>query len=202
LFSPANSLFAHTNSHPSPDLAQCAFSSFALVYDQIEAWCELIADDAAQQGMSLAAMMGLVVEEMGKCGRKLLFDRCRIDEGAVANSTFKIVLAQAFDLAADARILGAPRGAQIVEIVVKDDIEILGQLALSGEALHPDAVADQQMVEGAMQRLEEGAAVGAVVCIAYLDHGVIEPLVAPGIVSGEHAIVRSHDCSCSTLGAL
>jgi len=34
------------------------------------------------------------------------------------------------------------------------------RIALPGQALHPDAVPDQEMIERAMHRLEEGAMTG------------------------------------------
>ena len=89
-------------------------------------------------------------------------------------------------------VLGAARGAQGGEVVVEDGVEALRHIALAGEALHPDAVADQQVVERAVQRLEEGAAVGAVVGVGQRGGGVIEPLVAPGVVAGEHRIAGHH----------
>ena len=61
------------------------------------------------------------------------------------------------------RVLGAARRPQGREIVVQDGVEARRLFARAGEAPHPDAVADQQMIERAVQRLEEGAAVGAVV---------------------------------------
>ena len=54
---------------------------------------------AEMQGMGLAAMVGLVVEEMIECGRKLLLDIDRIDEGAKADGAGEVLVAQAFDIA-------------------------------------------------------------------------------------------------------
>ena len=65
------------------------------------------------------------------------------------------------------RASSARRAARkAVEIVIEDGVEAWRQFALAGEAPHPDAVADQQMIERAVQRLEEGAAVGAVIGVA------------------------------------
>ena len=93
---------------------------------------------------------------------------------------------------ADAFIFSAARRAQLCEIVVEDCIEARRGFALAGEAPHPDAVADQQMVEGTMQRFKEGAAIGAIVGIRDLRGRVIEALVAPGIVAGEHPVTGQH----------
>ena len=80
------------------------------------------------------------------------------------------------------RILANSRGAKPSKIVIKDSIKTWRQLALAGEALHPDAVSDQQVVEGAMQGLEESAAVGAIVSVRHLGGGIIEPFVAPSVM--------------------
>jgi hypothetical protein len=48
------------------------------------------------------------------------------------------------------------------------------------------------MVEGAVQRLEEGAAVGAIVRVGNFGNCVIEPLIALGIVTGERRVAGDH----------
>src|SRR5665811_2200486 len=99
---------------------------------------------------------------------------------------------QRFDIAADARVLAAARRPQGYEIVVQGRIKARRQFALAGKAPHPDAVADQQVIERAVHRLEEGAAVGAIVGVGQLGGGGIEPLVAPGVIAGEHLVTGLH----------
>ena len=142
--------------------------------------------------MRLAAVVGLVVEEMIERRRQRLLDLLRPHDGPVAERAGEVGLGQFLDIAADPLVLGAAGGAQRREVVIKDGVQALRHLALAGEACHPDAVADQQVVEGAVQRLEEGAAVGPVGGLAHLRRRVIEPFVAPGVVAGEHPIARCH----------
>jgi hypothetical protein len=63
---------------------------------------------------------------------------------------------------------------------------------LAGETAHPDAIANQQVVECAVQRLEEGTPISAIVRIRDLGSGVVEALVAPGVVAGEHMVAGQH----------
>ena len=63
---------------------------------------------------------------------------------------------------------------------------------MAGEAPHPDAIADQKMIESAVQRFEEGASVSAIVGLRNLSGGVIEALIAPGVIAGKHMIAGQH----------
>jgi hypothetical protein len=115
--------------------------------------------------MCLAAVVRLVVEEMVERGRQRLLDLDRPHESAVADGAGKVGVCQSSDIVADARILRGPRRPQWGEVVIEDGIEAFRQFARASEAGHPDAIADQQVIQGPVQRLEEGAAVGAVVCL-------------------------------------
>jgi hypothetical protein len=55
--------------------------------------------------------------------------------------------------------------------------------------MHPDPVGYQQMVQGAVDRFEERAAVGAVLFVGEPRHGVVKPAVGPGIVVTEHPVM-------------
>ena len=144
--------------------------------------------------MRLAAMVGLVVEEMIERRRQRLLDGLRVDHGAIADDAVEVVAAQAGDVAADENVLAAAGGAQGAEIFIQDGIEAFRGFAGAGEAPHPDTVADQQVVQGSVQRFEEGAAVGAVIGVAERARRVIKSLVAPGIVAGKHQVAGSHGC--------
>jgi hypothetical protein len=78
------------------------------------------------------------------------------------------------------------------EVVIQNGVQARRLLAHAGEPLHPDPVADQQMVQGSMQRFEIGAAVGAVIGVGEEGGCVIEPLVAPGVIGGKHAVAGMH----------
>ena len=71
----------------------------------------------------------------------------------------KRLVGQAADPIDDALVFRFARGAQLGEITKQDGVQRGRRVALAGEALHPDAVGDQQMVERAHHRFEEGAGI-------------------------------------------
>jgi hypothetical protein len=80
----------------------------------------------------------------------------------------------------------APRAARSSEkIVVQIDADRRDLVLPAGEAAHPGAVAEQQMIEGAVDRLEEGAAIA--LALGIVDPGAdgINLLVHPLIVASE-----------------
>jgi len=142
--------------------------------------------------MGLAAVVGLVVEKMVERGREHLLDILWVDEGAIADRLGKIIFAQSLNVMADAFIFSATCHTQLREIVVEDRVETRWGFALTSETPHPDAVANQQMVKGAVQRLKEGTAIGTIISIGDLCSRVVEAFVAPGILAGEHPISGQH----------
>jgi hypothetical protein len=142
--------------------------------------------------MCLAAVMRLMIEKMIKRRGKHLFYVLWVNDGTEADRFNEIVLAQCADVVENAFIFHASRCPQLHEIVVEDCIETGRDSTLGGEAAHPDAIADQEVVEGAVQRFEEGAPIGAIVPIRDLGRGVVEPFVAPGIITGKHKVTGQH----------
>ena len=67
--------------------------------------------------MSLAAVMGLVVEKMVERRGEYLLDILWVDDGAIADRLGKIILAQSPNVMADAFIFIATRHTQLREIV-------------------------------------------------------------------------------------
>ena len=61
--------------------------------------------------MSLAAVMGLMIEKMVEGGGERLLDVLRINNGPVMDRLVEVVIPQAADVAGDERIFRAPRGA-------------------------------------------------------------------------------------------
>src|SRR5260221_229418 len=98
------------------DLARSANACFALKQDQIER--RRGAGDRGQQGMRLAAMVGLMVEEMVECRRKLLLHVDRIGDGPVAEPAGEVSVSERIGIAQDAFVLGAPGVAQGGEILM------------------------------------------------------------------------------------
>ena len=173
--------------------ARAALAGFPLKQDEIEGGSEVPAADRREQTMRLPAVMGLVVEEMVERRRQLLGRR---SAGLVMVRKLNVRPSSASPSAPMQWLMRASscaaRGRQRGEVVEQDGIETRGRLALAGEALHPDAVADQEMVERAVHRFEEGAAVGAVLGIGQFARPRLEPLVRPGIVAGEHPVAFGH----------
>src|SRR4030095_5589648 len=111
-------------------------------------------------------MVRLMIEKMIERRSKRLFDILRIDNGAVADRLREVGLAQVAYVTSNAFIFVTACGAQLVEIIIEDRVQTCGHFTLVGESPHPDTIADQKMIEGAMQRLEENTAIGTVVGIA------------------------------------
>ena len=142
--------------------------------------------------MRLAAVMRLVVEEMQQQRHQRLLDLSRVAQRAIAHEPVEVGLAQPRDIGGDAGVLGLPRRPQLAEIVVEDAFEALRRITRAGEAAHPDPVADQDVVQRAVQRAEEGAAIGAVVFVGQPGRGIVEALVGPFVVGRQHVEMGFH----------
>ena len=118
--------------------------------------------------MHLAAMMRLMIEKMRQRGIDPLLDLRRLRDRAIRDCARQLRLIEPIDEADDASSSRITRRAQIGEGFVQDRIEPRRRLALAGETLHPDAVGDEQMVERAVNRFEEGTPIGAIIGIAEL----------------------------------
>jgi hypothetical protein len=79
-----------------------------------------------------------------------------------------------------------------IQVFEEHGIECRRRFAGAGEALHPYPVGDDQMIERAMERAEEGAAVAAEFCVAKFGRGRIDLRVGPAIISGEHPVMSEH----------
>jgi hypothetical protein len=98
-------------------------------------------------------------------------------------------IVQTVDEIDDAPVLGLARGTKLVERVEQDRIQPVRRLALAGEALHPDPVGREQMIERAVDRFEERAAIGAIVLGTKPRRRIVQPRVGPGIIVAEHLIM-------------
>ena len=83
----------------------------------------------------------------------------------------------------DARIFLFARGAQAGEILIQDLVEPRRRRSLAGGTMHPHPVANEQMVERAVHRAEEGAIVGAEVCVIKAGCRIVQPAVGPFAVA-------------------
>ena len=96
-------------------------------------------------------------------------------------------------------ILGGSRRTQRCQFLEQNGVETRRCVALAGQALHPNAVADQKMIKRAMHRLEEGAMISAILRVGQLRRGRIEPRIGPAIIVREHLENRPHDYCCIVL---
>src|SRR5262249_32149719 len=183
---------ASTHRHRPRAISSSRASGFdqALIVEQVEFGCGPV--EAGQDHVRLAAMMGLVIEPVVEGGHERLNELVRRRDPAIADDAFQGSFVEAGDPGHDSPVLRLARGAEARKILVQDGIEALRRLALAGEALHPDAIGRQQMVERAVHGFEERAPVGAVLGVAELGRGLVEPLVGPGVVAGEARVMFLH----------
>lgn len=105
--------------------------------------------------MGLATMMGLVVEEMRQCHRQRIGEPFAAHVG-IAEAAGQRRFIQAVAEGKDLGIFRLAGLAQAVEILVQDLVkrdDMRRDRAF--EAAEPDAVADQDMVQGGMQAAEK-----------------------------------------------
>src|SRR5437899_9620440 len=103
--------------------------------------------EAAQDRMRLAAVMGLVMEEMRQRRAECLLYLIGRGDAAVADRTLELLLGEAVDIGDDAPVLRVAGGAQLGKPLVLDGVQLGRRGALAGEAVHPDPVGRQQMVQ-------------------------------------------------------
>lgn len=101
--------------------------------------------------MALAAMMGLVIEEMREGRAERLGDRLRYADRRIGKFAAKVLIGRGGDKGSDSVIEFRPRGAKFGEIRIGDFIEPVICLALTGETMHPDSVRNDEMVQRVMQ---------------------------------------------------
>ena len=78
----------------SAELAQTN-PALPLEQDQVETRRPVVAEDGGEQGVRLAAVVGLVVEEMVERRRQRLFDQLRVGDGLVAQRAGQPLLIEA-----------------------------------------------------------------------------------------------------------
>src|SRR6185437_12820838 len=126
-----------------------------------------------------------------------LRDRAHVRYRHVAESAGQRLVAQAADPGNDPCVLGLAGGAKLIEIVEEDSIELRGSVALTGKALEPDPVGDQQMVQRTQHRLEKGAHIAAQLFLGQVAGRFIDALVGPGVVGRKHHEMLFHGFSFS-----
>src|SRR5882672_181202 len=143
-------------------------------------------------------MVGLVIEEMRQHPRQRRFMELA-GHVAIAERAADGFVAEAADEAEDARILDLACRPEIGERVVENLVQSLDAARHSLETAHPDAIADEDVVERRMNRAEEGRPIRAVVGRAQRGAGLIEATIGPGVVAAEAmevAAVHAGSSSC------
>ena len=64
--------------------------------------------------------------------------------------------------------------------------------SLAGEAKKPEAIGDQEMVQRAVDTLEEGAAVGSILVVGQGRGRGVEPMIGPGVVACQSGVTLHH----------
>src|SRR3954453_11413180 len=95
-------------------------AGLALVDEEVER--RRGAGQARQQAMRLAAVVGLVVEEMHQRRLQRLLDVAGIRDRAVAEAPGEVGIGEALDVASNAAVLGLARRAQLRKIVEQDGV--------------------------------------------------------------------------------
>ena len=148
---------------------------------------------SGKRGMDLSAMVRLVIEHMSKGRGKPLAYRAHFIERGIAIAPTEFLGVEPVGIAAYARVFRLPQITQHDEIVGNDRIQRPGMIAFGGEALHPDTVGDQQMIECAVNGAEEQAKVEPVLLVAQFGSGGIDQFICPSVIIGKHLKVLFHE---------
>jgi len=141
--------------------------------------------------MRLAAMVSLVVEQVGENLTPFLRERLA-RRGRVLQHAFEGGVIERPDVAREAIVLVGARERKRATILMENGVEAVRVIAFAGEALEPNAVGEQQMIERAVHALEEGADVAAVILFAQRKRRLVKPRVGPATVGGELFEVAFH----------
>lgn len=145
-----------------------------------------------QNGVSLSPMVRLMVEKMGKGRRNALADRAHISYRGVGETPGNIRTAQSIDPVDKACIFFFACRLQFITLLEEDHIQCLGRIAFTGEAMQPDTVGHENMVERSMHGFEEGTHIAPVCFLIERKGGFIQPLIRPAIIGREHAKMLFH----------
>jgi hypothetical protein len=148
-----------------------------------------LTDEARQQCVDLPAVVGLVIEPVRQRRGHRLLELLRRCDLAVFDRSGDADIVEPVDEIDDPLVLRLACGTQLVECLEQDRIQPVRRVAFAGKPLHPDPVGRQQMVQGAVDRFEEGAAVGAILLGAEPRRRLVKPVVGPRIVMTEHPIM-------------
>src|SRR5512146_2594496 len=130
-------------------------------------------------------MMRLVVEEMRQQHRRRLPIRSAVaaDPGNLAVEEFFV---EAGSEALDPLVLAHPRRPQLIEIIVKDRVEMGRRCDAALEPGHPIAIADHDVVERAVEAFEKSLPILFALLVREPGAAVVQALVGEPVVARHH----------------
>ena len=134
--------------------------------------------------MGVAAVVGLMIEQM----QQDVLQRLAVwlaRHVLVVKDLAEIGLAIGSDQIDQACIFGDPAAQKFAAIVMDDGVEPSRMFAGAGQALQPDAIGQQQMIQRAVQAAEENAGGPAVLFLGDCEGGAVDPKVGPAIIVGK-----------------
>ena len=134
--------------------AWVAASSLPLELQEIKRHGGVASADAGQDGMDLAAVVRLMIEDMQQCVRVGLRDARRTHDRAEDEVPAKARVVHGLDETRDATVLGFPSDPQRVQVLMDHGRQIHIGLPLPGQPVHPYPVGDQEMVQRSQHRPE------------------------------------------------
>lgn len=145
-----------------------------------------------QDRMRLSTMMRLMIEQMGKGRRDALADRAHVADRRIGEAPGDVAAIKSIDPVNQAGILLHPRGLQCIVFLEQDGIKCPRCFAIAGEAIEPDAVGYEQVVERSVHGFEEGTRVAPVGFFIEGRRRFIQPCIRPAIIGREHAKMLLH----------
>ncbi len=106
-----------------------------------------------QNRMRLAAMVRLVIEEVGEYLAQRLPLRSTV-QGAIVQRRFEVTFRESCHEAEDTLILGLSRRVQRREILEQDRIELVRMIPATGHTSQPDSIPDQYVVQRTVRMSE------------------------------------------------
>jgi hypothetical protein len=134
--------------------------------------------------VGLTAVVRLVVEQVRQdVGKRLLV---RHAAGRMVDDRPGIGLfVEAIDHAREALVLCRSGRGKLQPVVVEDRVQPVRVIAFAGEALQPDPVGDEQVVERAVETRKEYAERTPVSFLVERQRGRVEPRIGPAVIGGK-----------------
>lgn len=174
------------------------FGLLALKKQQIQLNRRL--SEPCQKCMRLTAMMGLMIEPMRKSWSQFLDEPLGAGDTLIGNRSGNTCFVERFNIGHNPGIFGLACGAQRLECLTQDCVEPVRRIALAGEALHPDTIRREKVIQRAVDRFEKSTAISLVLCLVETSGNVIEPAICPRIIAPQHPVMRDKPAHVSADG--